>query len=225
MVGYEFDGLSCVYKKTSYSYPSGYNESLTTDCPINSMPSPSDSTKCRCNIGFQANATGDGCELIPPKTCPLSSTLVGQNCVCNIGLVLKNNQCISHTEDCELSFGKNVVGTPGPNGNSSCNCASGYQWNSTKTSCQLLPEPIKLPPVSNPISQKENKDLIKLPEYEASTIENKEIKEVAQDSDENTQITPSQETNEATPIKSGNLLAKIGDSIKEFFAKIFKWSK
>jgi len=44
-------------------------------------------------------------------------------------------------------------------------------------------------------------------------------------SDENTQITPSQETNEATPIKSGNLLAKIGDSIKEFFAKIFKWSK
>jgi peptidoglycan hydrolase-like protein with peptidoglycan-binding domain len=43
--------------------------------------------------------------------------------------------------DCELSFGSNVVGAPGSNNNSSCNCASGYQWNSSKTACQVIPAP------------------------------------------------------------------------------------
>jgi len=144
MVGYEFNGLSCVYKRSNYSYSLGHNTDSVASCPINSMPLPSDSTKCRCNIGFKANTTGDGCEVVPPKTCPLSSTLVGKDCVCNIGLILKNNQCISHTEDCVLYFGNNVLGTPGSGGNSSCNCASGYQWNNTKTACQLIPEAAQL---------------------------------------------------------------------------------
>jgi len=34
MTGYEFDGSSCVYKKTNYSYPSGYTASLVS-CRIN----------------------------------------------------------------------------------------------------------------------------------------------------------------------------------------------
>ncbi len=124
MTGYEFDGSSCVYKQTNYSYPSGYTASLT-NCPINSYAA---GTSCYCNTGYQSNSNKDGCEPIPSPPTPAPLT-------CNYGFLPRNGQCISYAQDCTNTFGSNVIGSPGTENNSSCNCVSGYEWNSAKTAC------------------------------------------------------------------------------------------
>lgn len=60
--GYTSNGYNCV-KKESYSYPTP-KISLPT-CPTNSYPSLTDTTKCTCNYGYQANQNKTGCILIP----------------------------------------------------------------------------------------------------------------------------------------------------------------
>jgi hypothetical protein len=112
MAGYEFDGSACVYKTTSYSYTSGYSASLN-NCPINSHASPSDSTKCQCDVGFQPNLAKDGCTTIPVKT---------------------NDQV------CQDSFGlnSNWAGTKTNDGQLNCDCQIGYQFNDTKTACVFI---------------------------------------------------------------------------------------
>ncbi len=55
--------------------------------------------------------------------------------VCEEGYVLKNNECITYTEDCKRTFGDNVsYGVKGNNG-SLCYCKFGYTWNESKTAC------------------------------------------------------------------------------------------
>ena len=68
MTGYEFDGSSCVYKKTNYSYPSGYTASLVS-CPINSHAT---GDSCYCDTGYQSNSNKNGCEPIHPTPTPAS---------------------------------------------------------------------------------------------------------------------------------------------------------
>lgn len=183
MIGYEFDGSSCVYKKTSYTNLPEYSTSQYS-CPSNAHLSANDQTKCDCDYGYQISSSRDSCVPKVAKTndqscadtygvnsnwdgtktsngllncgckagyqfnttkttcvsiitvsCPSNSTLVGQNCVCDSGTTWRDNQCISYTSDCQLVYGNNVVGTLGPNNNSSCDCSGGYQWNTTKTAC------------------------------------------------------------------------------------------
>jgi hypothetical protein len=113
--GYTFDGRSkCVYKSLS-SYPSTY--SSVSECPANASAIGS---KCYCNDGFELNSTKDGC--VAAVTCPE-------------GYVKKNGLCITYTQDCKNSFGENVIGIAGNNGNSSCYCESGFEWNSDKRFC------------------------------------------------------------------------------------------
>ncbi|MDP3725677.1 MAG: hypothetical protein Q8R36_00590 [bacterium] len=62
--GYQFDGSSCVYKTTSPSNYSTYSASAysaSSSCPLNSHPSPTDSTKCACDSGYQPNSTKTSC--------------------------------------------------------------------------------------------------------------------------------------------------------------------
>lgn len=57
--GYEFDGSTCVYKKSNYSYASTYSQS--SSCPVNSHVSTLDPTKCFCDTGYKGNLANDGC--------------------------------------------------------------------------------------------------------------------------------------------------------------------
>lgn len=61
----------------------------------------------------------------------------GAELTCYSGNVKRGGQCVTHTEDCRLSFGNNVTGAPGTESNSLCYCAAGYSWNSSKTACIL----------------------------------------------------------------------------------------
>lgn len=58
--GYEYDGSSCVYKSTSSNYPSTYPTN-SYSCPLNSSQSPTDSSKCQCNTGYQVDSTKTSC--------------------------------------------------------------------------------------------------------------------------------------------------------------------
>jgi hypothetical protein len=114
MIGYEFDGSSCVYKKSTYSYPSSNYDDLNT-CPTNSHVSNSDATKCNCDTGYQVNSTGDSCVVKVTKT---------------------------NSQVCQDGFGTNVDwdGTyDTSSGQLNCNCKSGYIWNILRTGCILAP--------------------------------------------------------------------------------------
>jgi hypothetical protein len=137
MPGYEYSGSSCVFKKSSgitdYSYffdqlKNNSTNSASNNCPINSYLGTDN--KCYCNSGYEANSTLDGCTL----SCQKNSTRVSDKCLCNDGFILNNGNCITHTENCKLSFGAYVSGVAGDN-NSSCSCLSGYSWNDLRTSC------------------------------------------------------------------------------------------
>jgi len=132
MSGYEFNGYSCTYKKTNYSNTSTYSpySSTPSNCPLNSHESPSDSTMCTCDTGYQINSAKNACIIIPTKT---------------------NNQI------CQDSFGLNVDwdGTKTNDGQLNCNCKTGYQWNGDRTICVVIP--IKTtPPVNVNIQTNKN---------------------------------------------------------------------
>lgn len=123
MTGYEFDGSSCVYKQNNYSYPSGY-PSGSNNCPTNSHISPSDSTKCQCDVGFQPNLTNNGCVIIPIKT---------NNQICQDGFGLNSDWDGTKTNDGQLN----------------CVCQNGYIWNLNRTACnkiEVKPAPQSSPP-------------------------------------------------------------------------------
>ena len=49
---------------------------------------------------------------------------------------MKNSRCITHTENCIISFGQNISGVKEDNNNnSSCSCDDNYEWNTSKTGC------------------------------------------------------------------------------------------
>ncbi len=109
MSGYQYDGSSCVYKKTSYTPSSAYT--APSSCPDHSSTSLTDGTKCTCDTGYQNNSTNDGCVLSPVKLSPVVSTA--------------NND-----SSCKASYG---VGSE-LQGNL-CYCSIGYKWNSSINSC------------------------------------------------------------------------------------------
>lgn len=70
--------------------------------------------------------------------CPDSSK---RTPTCGDGYVVKNNQCLTYTQDCQQAFGNYSYGIKGTNNNSSCYCTNGYQWNNSRTACVLSPAP------------------------------------------------------------------------------------
>lgn len=119
--GYTADGSVCIT----------YTQSCQKKYGINSY---GDKNYCYCNTGYEFNSSKTACVL--SIVCPLYSSKVGNLCVCNNGYIMKDNKCITYTEDCANSFGQNVYGIKGQDNNSSCFCNIGYEWNSTKTACE-----------------------------------------------------------------------------------------
>lgn len=72
---------------------------------------------------------------------------------CPEGTILSNNICISHTDNCKNYYGQNVYGVKGDDGNSSCHCLSGYDWNSNEMACVAMSPEIKGASDNNLISE------------------------------------------------------------------------
>jgi hypothetical protein len=109
--------------------PPSYSPIAISSCPTNSY---SNGDKCTCVSGYVVNSIKTECVLAPTPA-PL---------ICDAGFIIRNGQCISFTQDCINNFGPNVIGSVGLNSNSSCNCASDYQWNIEGTACVVKIEPV-----------------------------------------------------------------------------------
>ncbi len=109
--GYVLSGSVCIRQQVTDSNSSNYSPS-SGSCPTNSHTSLSDSTKCKCDSGYQINSTNDSCILVQVKT---------------------------NREKCQNTYGINVdwLGGRTPDGLPDCVCKSGYIWNSANTACIL----------------------------------------------------------------------------------------
>lgn len=106
-----------------------YNEICQNSLGVNSY---GDKDYCYCSSGYEMNSDKSKC--IPSVSCPINSKKINNQCVCNEGYIMKNNVCLTYTQDCKNNFGEHVYGQKG-NNNSSCFCDNGYEWNTSKTSC------------------------------------------------------------------------------------------
>jgi len=95
-----------------------------------------DQQHCYCSTGYEFNTSQTTC--IKSTTCPLNATRINNVCACNEGYIMRNNNCLTYTQDCIQGFGNNVIGVKGNNNNSSCDCVSGYAWNSQRTGCEII---------------------------------------------------------------------------------------
>ena len=117
-------------------------------CPTNS--SSNSSGGCSCNYGYSVNSSKTACvytgtyNYTSPTTssCPLNSYSDGTgSCKCNYGYGVSGSACVQITQICQNKYGYASYGS-----GTSCYCSTGYQWNSSKTSCVLIPTQ---PPVSS----------------------------------------------------------------------------
>lgn len=124
--GYIFSGGKCIQENASannYSFlNTDYNNLISGNkCGLNSHSTSSN--QCACDTGYVWQDPND----LKNFDCKLKT--------CSDGYILIEGQCITHTKNCENSFGYYVSGQPGDNNNSSCSCINGYQWNELKTAC------------------------------------------------------------------------------------------
>jgi hypothetical protein len=102
---------------------------------------------CYCDSGYKWNANQTACV---PIICGLNSFLSSNSCECSTDYVMRNGSCISHTQDCQNSYGSNIIGTSGEQfGTSSCQCVDGFQWNASASACVavLQVSPVELQPI------------------------------------------------------------------------------
>lgn len=117
----------------------------------NSEPAENVST-CQCKTGYEFNVNKTSC--IEIVSCQINSARINGSCECNTGYVMKDGQCIFHTESCHLIYGDNVSSV-----NNVCTCNTGYQWNQNNTSCIQTPQKPVIPKITP--TPKENKTTIK----------------------------------------------------------------
>jgi hypothetical protein len=114
MSDYEYDGSSCAYKPT----PSTYSTN-TFSCPKNSNQSPTDSSKCQCNTGYQVDSTKTSCIKItevqyaqPSQTTPIdpyANLTSDERCVkLNLGTFFNTDK--QNCDSCPMDMTR-VVGT------------------------------------------------------------------------------------------------------------------
>ena len=194
--GYVGSGSSCIT----------YNQACQNQYGVNSY---GDASNCYCNAGYQWNTSRTGCVAI---VCPNNSLLAGSQCFCNNGYIQSGSVCITYTQDCINSFGQNVHGTKGNNNNSSCDCDTGYQWNSQQTACIAIPALV----VSNPVPAV-SENISTAPAEKTIKQENKnQVKPIQNKITDNKKI-------EVSPVKSNtSFFAKIFNSVKSFFNSFFK---
>lgn len=95
-----------------------------------------DKQHCYCSTGYEFNTDKTAC--VRSIVCPANATKSNNTCVCNDGYIMRNNNCITYTQDCIQNFGNNVIGVKGDNNNSLCSCIIGYTWNSQRTGCEVI---------------------------------------------------------------------------------------
>ncbi len=124
--GYVWNGNQCI--------------TYTQNCQDNyGSNSYGDGQYCYCSLGYEFDIDKTTCKSI---LCPKNSVKINNICVCNEGYIMRDDNCITYTEDCIQTFGSHVYGTKG-NNNIFCNCESGYEWNLSKTVCVKKVENIK----------------------------------------------------------------------------------
>ncbi|MDB5266182.1 MAG: hypothetical protein JWM39_895 [Parcubacteria group bacterium] len=116
---------------------------IFNSCPSNSSYNYS-TGKCSCSSGYTANYNKTGCiygaayNYIPPVNpiCGLNSYYDGvSSCKCNSGYAIGNSgSCVAINQVCQSKYGLNSYGS-----GLSCYCSTGYQWNSSQTSCIATP--------------------------------------------------------------------------------------
>ena len=175
-----------------------------------------DKQYCYCLSGYEFNSDKTAC--VKSIACPVNSTKVGQNCLCNEGFILRNGQCITYTQDCRLTFGDHVIGRKGESGNSFCDCESGYTWNSSQTNCVKI-EVKSIPPVQQPSKKAEDEAT------SSETTENNQSLSIIQEETIEKEMnadTIKESTEQVPKQEKQNFFARIFESIKNFFIGLFK---
>ncbi|MCM8820138.1 MAG: EB domain-containing protein [Candidatus Omnitrophica bacterium] len=199
----------------------------TQNCQLKyGLNSYGDKNYCYCSPGYEFNSEKTAC--IKSIICPSNSTKINNICVCNEGYIMRDNICITYTEDCIKSFGPNVYGIKGPNNNSSCYCNSGYEWNSSQTACVKIQEKKQTPLIKEEKQSQEkqqDQQVQKSQQKEKELVmeeEKEELREVKIEGDQIESKTERTEPKEKRFFSAISIfLASIYDTIKNFFSKIF----
>jgi len=100
--------------------------------------------RCECSYGY--SIVGGQC-ISDDEQCQTqlgshsSYNSLNDNCKCDYGYYIVNGQCIEADSSCQAQFGSNSeAGDPGK-----CQCKTGFQWDSTGTSCVRK----DAPPITN----------------------------------------------------------------------------
>ncbi len=133
--GYLMSENICITYKEACQKIYGNNSDGDKDncytCPDNSYH-VSVST-CACNEGFEWDSSGENC--IKSIICPENSRNIDGQCYCNDGYIIKNDTCLTPTQDCLNIYGEYVYGIQEGNNKSICLCEDGYEWNNSHTAC------------------------------------------------------------------------------------------
>ncbi len=94
--------------------------------------------KCECDEGYILG--DDGC-VIQQKTitCPLNSTLIGDQCFCDSGYIASGSSCITYDQNCQNKYGPHTYSD-----SNYCYCEEGYVWNKEGTKCITHTEDCRL---------------------------------------------------------------------------------
>lgn len=154
--GYVVSGSSCIsglsYCMNNYGYGSEF-DSFDKSCKCSYGYQWNDAqTSCVSNLSYCTSKFGYGARYNSlSKSCECSTgyEFDGAKCTyktlsvtapsvvtCPEGNVLKENSCITYTQDCTNVYGQNTYGQKGNiEGTSLCYCMSGYKWNAGQTAC------------------------------------------------------------------------------------------
>ncbi len=202
--GYVASGNSCIT----------YTQNCQNQYGINSY---SDGGYCYCSTGYEFNTDKTAC--IKNIICPSGSTQIDNSCVCPY--IMRNNECITYSEDCRRQFGPNVFGLEGNDGDSSCYCNGGYEWNTSQTACIKIQEKPSLSQEKNELSEKQlDSKLESIPEIEKNEIEEKLIIDLESDSSIETENNNNQQR-KSTHNPVSRFLGSIYNAVKSIFIKLF----
>lgn len=89
----------------------------------------------------QLNESSSTSNQTPSSTsnCPENSyySSTDNKCNCNTGYAVYQNSCIKHDDACVLTYGSNFKGIVKDNGQLSCDCVTGYIYNTNTKVCNL----------------------------------------------------------------------------------------
>lgn len=201
-----------------------------------------DKTQCYCKGGYGWNSDETAC--IRSIVCPQNSTKIGNECFCNEGYIMRDGDCITHTEDCIREYGSNVYGLRRDSGNSSCYCKEEYEWNISRTACI---KSIVCPPNSSKIAgecvcnddyewDSSGRVCIEKVEEKISLVEEKQYSQKKEETEKRVSLQLEEEQGEELEFKEQkpeqkqkkSLLASVSafaasifDAVKDFFYRIF----